>query len=318
MNFVETKLYFTVPPMSIRYFNRIKSLENDVKTKLDTATLYIICRREVPTIRCLEHSIIEDDLTEETKSLDRFVSLSIEMKRTGFKTEAVYFLPKFVNKKEFTSSIATTSVEEMVFYGSRNIGGFRCKDDISPLITYEVLYVGQCTDELLTRRFRAHHALQKMLIEEDVISRKNDKSDELLIIPMRIESNTISVLTPGIKEQDWEKAILNSFNFTNKHVTLDAEKALVHNLNPKYNTIQFKNYPLSKDGLSNTDANAFFYSLAEIALLKYENGVIVGCPDDMFSSKIVGDDEGFTTIYNPGEDATTRYFEKIMAEMSSP
>ena len=52
--------------------------------------------------------------------------------------------------------------------------------DFTSAITYEVLYVGECVGEKLTQRFKAHHALQDMLIEEKVISPSFDKSEELI------------------------------------------------------------------------------------------------------------------------------------------
>lgn len=161
----------------------------------------------------------------------------------------------------------------------------------------------------------AHHALQNMLIEENVISRHYDKADELILMPLYVDSDIISILTPDLGEEEFSKVFTNTFDFGNKEVTLDAEKALVHNMNTKYNGIKFLNYPSSKDGLYNTDAYAFSYALAEFAMLKYNDGVVIGCPDIIYASKIVGDDEKFTKIYKPGEDITEKYMPRIMSYM---
>ena len=177
------------------------------------------------------------------------------------------------------------------------------------------MYVGQCVRESLTKRFKAHHALQDMLIEEDVISRQYDKADELMLMPLGIDSNILSVLTPENIERDFVKVFTNDFNFNMKEVILDAEKALVHNMNPKYNKIKYERYPRSRDGLDNIDAHVFSYSLSEFAILKYTDCLVVGFPDDIYASKIVGDDQGFRRVYQPGKDITKKYIPRIMSYM---
>lgn len=312
MNIVESKLYFTIPPLSIRRFNQQKNLK-DRKEEFDRASIYIIGKREVPEIRVLEQSPIEEYLKDVDE--EKYVLLNIEMRESNFKIDCVYILPDSIKKSELISSINEVTVDKIFYYTAHNIGAFGYIGDISALITFEVLYVGQCAGEPLTKRFMAHHALQNMLIEENVISRDYDKADELILMPLYVDSDVISVLTPDLDENEFVKVFTNNFDFGSKEVTLDAEKALVHNMNPKYNKIKFLNYPSSKDGLHKTDAHAFSYALAEFAMLKYNDGVIVGCPDTMYASKIVGDDEGFTKVYKPGENITEKYVPRIMSYM---
>ncbi len=314
MNIVESRLLFTTPPVSIRKFNQQKNLA-ERKPGFDSASLYIIAKREVPTIRVIEHSPIEEYVKDQ--DIEKYVLINIKMHEAGFDVDAAFFLPEGVAKAEFIASINDTSIEEMLACAARKIGFFGCACDITPLITYEVLYVGQCVGESLTKRFKAHHALQNMLIEENVISRKFDKADELILMPLSADSDVVSILTPDCTEDDYLKAFTNSFNFGSKEIVLDAEKALVHNMNPKYNKIKFEKYPQSKDGLHNTDAHAYSYSLVEFAILKYTDGMIVGFPDDMYASRIVGDDEGFTKVYKPGDDITKKYIPRIMSYMGN-
>ena len=312
MNIVESKLYFTTPPLSIRRFNQQKNLK-DRKEEFDRASIYIIGKREVPKIRVLEQSPIEEYLKDVDE--EKYVLLNIEMRESNFKIDCVYILPDSIKKSELISSIKEVTVDEIFCCTARNIGAFGYIGDISSLITFEVLYVGQCVGEPLTKRFMAHHALQNMLIEENVISRDYDKADELILMPLYVDSDVISVLTPDLGEDEFVKVFTNNFDFGSKEVTLDAEKALVHNMNPKYNRIKFLKYPSSEDGLHKTDAHAFSYALAEFAMLKYNDGVVVGYPDTMYASKIVGDDEGFTKVYKPGEDITEKYVPRIMSYM---
>lgn len=82
-------------------------------------------------------------------------------------------------------------------------------------------------------------------------------------------------------------------------------------LNPKYNKIRFKNYPKSEDGLYNTEADVFCYSIAENMILKYANGFVYGPTDSIFASKIIGDKQGDFNIYEPGNGFTRKYAEQI-------
>ena len=60
-----------------------------------------------------------------------------------------------------------------------------------------------------------------------------------------------------------------------KTIFLDAEKALVNALQPKYKEI-YKNYPKSKDGLFQHKLDAFSYTFVDPISLLYDQGAIEG------------------------------------------
>lgn len=153
-----------------------------------------------------------------------------------------------------------------------------------------------------------------MLIEEKVISPSFDKSEELILMPFTINSRMCTMLTGFSSENDFMKAFTGNFDVTPNQISLDAEKALVHGMNPKYNRIRFKNYPFSKDGLYKSDASAFYYSIAENMILKYDAGNIIGCPETTFASSIVGDKDRYTKVFAPGENKTELYIQKWYTE----
>ena len=305
MNFVESRIYYTHVPLSISEFNKVKK-DPEIKACLDNASLYMIAKREVPSISVAENIEIAKLLSDYNS--DEYVTLRIELKESAFEIDVAYILPPDFSKNDFISSLSGITVEDLFFYFRRNFGSLIWLGEIGPLVTYKMLYVGQCVDETLTQRFKAHHALQDMLIEEKVISRDDSNADELYLFPCIIKSNVLSLVNGDSSEIDIYKALTNDFDFGSREIHLDAEKALVHNMNPQYNGIKFLKYPKSDDGLSNTDANAFCYSISEFGIFQYENGLLMGCPNDKYASKIVGDAEGLTKIYNPGEDVTKRYF----------
>lgn len=330
-NILETKLYLTHAPLSIKDFNRTKKepeLSRE-KESLDNASLYIIGKREVPLFiprreisneSCL---IIDVEVGKESFRIMIYASSNSKYSLNGFagiKTEPEglekaqkVWLFAFNDRGEAVPRIGFT-FDELIYYCDNDLFQIIVLDDFTSAITYEVLYVGEAVEEKLTQRFKAHHALQDMLIEEKVISHNFDKSEELILMPFTIDSYMCKMLTGFSTENDWIKALSGDFDVTPKQISLDAEKALVHGMNPKYNHIRFKNYPFSKDGLYKSDASVFCYLIANNMILKYGTGNIIGCPETTFSSSIVGDNDGYTKVFVPGENKTKRYAEKWYAE----
>ena len=306
MNLVESNIFYTFMPLSISTFNKVK--ENpETQAELNKASLYLIAKREVPIISVIDKSELTKELTAYSK--DQYVLLRIELKIASYQIDAAYIFPPEINKDEFIADLSAITIEDLLFWNTRGYGSFLWRGEIGPICTYEMLYVGECVGEDLTTRFKAHHALQDILIEERAISPDFDRTEEIILFPCAISSNTISSINKESSAKDIRKMITNSFNFGMKEVTLDSEKALVHNLTPKYNSIIFKNYPESADGLYNTDANAYSYYISELSMFKYDTGILQGCPNPLYASTIVGDKEGHTTIYGPGEKKTWNMFD---------
>lgn len=330
-NLLETNLYLTHAPISIKDFNHIKKAPElwHEKERLDNASLYIIGKREVPVFvprremsneQCLildvevgkaSFHIFIPALKNPKYSLNGFAGIKTEPE--GLEKAQKVWLFAFNDKGEAVSSIGFT-FDELIYYYSNDRFRIIMQGDFISAITYEVLYVGQSVEEKLTQRFKAHHALQDMLIEEKVISPSFDKSEELILMPFTIDSHMCSMLTGFSSEDDWMKAFIGDFDVTPNQITLDAEKALVHGMNPKYNHIRFKNYPFSKDGLYKSDASVFYYSIAENMILKYDAGNIIGCPKTEFASSIVGDKDKYTKVFAPSENKTELYAKKWYAE----
>lgn len=334
-NILEINLHLTHAPISIKDFNRIKKapvrnheLWNE-RESIDNASLYIIGKREVPVFvprreisneQCLildvevgkaSFRIFIHALTNSKYSLNGFAEIKTEPE--GLEKAQKVWLFAFNDKGEAVSNIGFT-FDELIYYWSKDWFQIIMPDDFTSAITYEVLYVGECIGEKLTQRFNAHHALQNMLIEEKVISPSFDKSEELILMPFTIDSNMCSMLTGFSSEDDWMKAFIGDFDVTLNQITLDAEKALVHGMNPKYNHIRFNNYPFSKDGLYKSDASVFCYSIAENMILKYDTGNIIGCPETAFASSIVGDKDKYTKVFAPDENKAEWYAKKWYAE----
>lgn len=325
MNFLESKLFFAAAPVSIRKFDKYKKECPEVYQR---TSMYMIVKRAVPSIRVVNNDELSDfleirgikerDNKEYAKQLEMYIrdgkaaALDIVQSCSNKRLKGVYKYPKDIFTNHSISLRQDVELEEIMYYSSQGMGTFWARGDIIPFLTYEVMYVGQCVDEPLAVRFKAHHALQDMLIHEDVISKEHSNSDELVIFPLYSESNTVSILTGDLEMDDWNKALSNDFSFGPKDIDRDCEKALVHSMSPKYNCIKFKKYPMSSDGLYNSDADVYCYTINENIILKYNNGLVYGASDDMYASRIIGDKIDKTvTIYAPGEDYIQKYTDRI-------
>lgn len=217
-NILETNLHLTHSPISIKDFNRIKKspvLNTELwreKESLDNASLYIIGKREAPVFvprREIsdEHCLILDvevgkasfrifipALTNPKYSLNGFAGIKTEPE--GLEKAQKVWLFAFNDKGEAVPNIGFT-FDELIYYASNDLFHIEIQGDFTSAITYDVLYVGETVREKLTQRFKAHHALQDMLIEEKVISPSFDKSEELILMPFTIDSYMCSSVMEG-------------------------------------------------------------------------------------------------------------------------
>ena len=242
MHIIDSYLKLASAPLSVRKFQNLDDC--DKKERFEHANLYIIAKREVPRIHVIQEGIAIIP-NEERISIPLGISLGEEI------IDAFLILPSEIDREvdiqEILNWVMSLEFDEIRFWAEHGSGSIRYKfagyDSIYHLMTYEVLYVGQCVSESLSKRFKAHHALQDMLINEKVISKDFDKSEELMILPFMENWDIVSILNPNIStENDYLKIISNDFSFDSKDIAKDCEKALVHGMNPKYNKIRFTNY----------------------------------------------------------------------------
>lgn len=334
---LETRLFLTHPALSIRDFNQIKKatfIDQELskrKEYIDRASLYIIAKREVPVIipqRKLSNPsnlvfdieigkntfrLIVPALFNKKYSLNGFAGVKTNPENLE-KAQRISIFSKDCNGNAINTVDFT--FDELLYYNRNNELILMIEGNFIPAITYEVLYVGECVKENLSHRFKSHHALQDMLIEEKAISSEFDKSDELILLPFNVDSYISTMITGYEPEEELEKVIIGDFDITGEQINLDAEKALVHGMNPKYNCIRFKKYPFSKDGLYKSDVNLIVYYLAENMILKYDSGSIIGCgcSEQNYGSAIVGSNDGFTNIFSPGENYSEHYAKEWYTE----
>lgn len=59
-------------------------------------------------------------------------------------------------------------------------------------------------------------------------------------------------------------------------IVADAEKAYIHIVKSKYNSVKYKDYPLGKDGLYNTGLTRYGYAIGEDITFITDTQEIVG------------------------------------------
>jgi hypothetical protein len=151
------------------------------------------------------------------------------------------------------------------------------KGDLRDFTNYYVHYVGKATEQDIWKRLTGHEKLQDILSLESPMTYGSLPTHEIVILPFRFLNN-LQIHTIGDNSDANE--IVDSFmgrNFPKRRtIFLDAEKALIKAMHPKYNIELFKNYPESKDGLNHRKYNSLSYTIMDPITLSYEKGEIEG------------------------------------------
>lgn len=321
-------LKLSYSPMTVYEFDQAKSLETfdiDIFEALKSTKIYIIAKRKLPIMEFAE-PFSSNKVTIKVKNEDEdnylLFSFSKENNKclfgegiTGIKLGSnlqrckEWYTDGFIPRNDkFPFQAITFYKENDKFFLNANFDRFwhlysnnriylsDLKGNIEPFITYEVLYVGKCDNEHIFDRFKQHHALQKLLTRENIIPKDYDKVNDLMILPFSVESEVVTVINGYSDERAFMESMLGQFPFSNQNIILDAEKALVNALSPKYNKIQFKNYPKSKDGLYNKNLSLINYSIHENIILQYGENYICGDVNGINSTVLCVDGKDFQIV----------------------
>ncbi|MGI4886485.1 MAG: hypothetical protein ACRYFR_16130 [Janthinobacterium lividum] len=148
---------------------------------------------------------------------------------------------------------------------------------ISDFTNYQVHYVGKATDQRVWKRLTGHDTLQDILSLENPIAIDSLPTHEIAILFFAFRDNLhIQRFTNESDESEFADFVLGNNFPEQKTIFLDAEKALINIMMPKYNKELFKNYPKSKDGLYKNSYEQITYSFIDPITLNYELGQIRG------------------------------------------
>lgn len=160
---------------------------------------------------------------------------------------------------------------------------------IEDFIKYKVHYVGKATEQNVWKRLTGHATLQEILSLEFPLHFGTLPTHEIAILFFKFY-DSIKIHTVGVEDEITED-VINSVLGKNlpseKTISLDAEKALINAMQPKYNKEFYKNYPKSKDGLYKFDLDGYSFRIHSHVILEYDDGSIRGFPNPIQSDAIV-------------------------------
>ncbi|MBW2737943.1 MAG: hypothetical protein JRE64_03645 [Deltaproteobacteria bacterium] len=155
--------------------------------------------------------------------------------------------------------------------GHPSIGGLTNYRDFTK---YYLHYVGisKKEDSLTRLVVKPHDKRIRILSNESPECHGSRVTDETVLFFFRVEP--LRVTTIHTDEEINE--LINGIVFDNQRIIADSEKAFVHILESKYNTIRFSEYPKGKDGLYGTCLKRYGYVIGEDISFVTDSQDIVG------------------------------------------
>ncbi|MEI6265834.1 MAG: hypothetical protein WCP74_12065 [Sphingobacteriia bacterium] len=149
--------------------------------------------------------------------------------------------------------------------------------NIHDFTKYYVHYVGQATKQDIWKRLTGHDKLQDILSLEYPLIYGSLPTHEIAILLFCFKDN-LQMQTFGNDSNVDElvDSLMGKNMPEQRTIFLDAEKALINAMLPKYNDELFKSYPKSSDGLYKHNYNSISYSFTDPITLVYDKGEIQG------------------------------------------
>ena len=293
-----------------------------MKQDMDDAHLYIIAKRKLPimTLNSFNSDIVCMNVVAENNSSpieliirasdnpevfpSGFYSIKTASNLVGVPPEEKFhyfsLASGYGDNEDGYNFDFHTNFDRLVHLAHHGLFNIKINGDIKPFITYEVLYVGQCAKQHITKRFKIHHAISLIMGNETIVPKDHDKNEEIIIIPFKVNSIEMTSITSNSSKDDICKVIKASRGTvvaSDNDYVRDCEKALIRALNPKYNEKKFLNYPRSEDGLYKYDFDSIGYVIDEDIILSY-NGLNKIYGGSMGKSIIlVKDNEDFSIVH---------------------
>lgn len=288
-NLLINRLELADSPTSFFIFEKLKEGEkSNVQNILQESCLYMITQRPVITIENLvpnrEECFMKFEIHQKGNSeilkcklpLSKFVNQQINVD-IDYYSEPIRDNNNIRSIKILKSDgicHCWFSAEEFIYRYLRKTIDAEIDGNIGAFLKYKVLYVGKATEQNIVNRLTGHPKLLTILATESPINIGSLLRDEITLLFFKFEDN-LNIQT-GVSIEE----ILNQNLPNQKKIFLDAEKALINALQPKYCKQLYENYPKSKDGLEDCSFDTFSYTFTDIITLESDNREIVGGIDN--------------------------------------
>nr|WP_154891613.1 hypothetical protein [Paenibacillus xylanexedens] len=299
MKQINNILKLSYSPMTIFEFEKFRD-DNDIVNYLNNASIYVIARRTLPIMKLIDADSSKVHLEVSMKGIATKLEIILTQQynktlfkdgltaiRTGNNTkdqDSFHSITLYRDNEEF---ILAANTDRLLHLHSQGLITLLTKGDAEPFLTYDVLYVGQCTEQHIFKRFKSHHALQEILINENIIPENYQMVNDLVLLPFNISSDFVTQIDENMSVEDVEHILTGDHGIEASAISLDCEKSLIKAMNPKYNKTKFSNYPKSKDGLYKYNLNTVSYQIKEEISLCYGGKRIYGDVSLKDASKIL-------------------------------
>lgn len=287
MKYLINVLKLVFPPLSNQEAEWIQD-DPDVQNELKASNLYMICQREETFFEFDERQImlqphnpqfkIKTKYLEDTFTVN--VALMIEelVKKDDdldVEWEVGYKLIRFTNRLS-GEVIHWFTTEKILYDRSINHPIISGLDNYKSFMNYRLHYIGiSKEDDSLTRLIiKPHDKRLRILSNEKQFTDESRLTDELILLFFYIEDTAIRLLDKNNIDE-----FLSGVDYNKIQLICDAEKAFVKILKSEYNTIQYKDYPYSTDGLSELKYDKYGYVIGEDITLSTLKETIRGSKD---------------------------------------
>lgn len=309
-------LELAMPPVCNYDFHLLKN-ETEFQAMVANSTLYIIGQRSEFFINLLEfEGLAEDDLNVifeiRQKGNNSVLKCKMPIYQNNFAKEIgvdIKFYMDYIlgNPKPMSNTLPQSNIRQIIFtYADGRCFGWlsaerflqhylngiwqaQVEGSVNDFLIYRVHYVGKATEQEVWKRLTGHSTLQQILSLEYPFHYESLPTHEMAILFLK-HRDSINLHTIDNEDAITDKMIdsLLSRNLPDpKTITLDAEKALISAMQPKYNKEFYRNYPRSKNGLYPYNLDAFTFRILSPLILQYGDNEIVCMPDTQHADSIV-------------------------------
>lgn len=324
-HFMERKSLFNqlelgYAPLTAYEFSIVKNDEL-IGRALEYASLYIIAQRPVITFEnvnvdlysyCLIFEIHQKDNPNILKGKLPLIQKAVGSNENDTIAVAFNYFDKSIQQKKIPMfnlhgfSLVQVIGEEnkfLLWFSPEKLlqnwwkGNIDCEleGDFRSFTKYKVHYVGKATKQSILKRLTGHSTFQDILSLESPVTDKQLPANEIVILPFEFQDNLeFQVFGEESSIQSMASALAGENYPKQEKVFLDAEKALIKAMLPHYNKELFSKYPVSRDGLYDSNYNSVVYTFIDPITLKYNEGEICGGLSYLGGdSIIVTDNKGF-------------------------
>lgn len=256
--------------------------DGELKPTLSDSRLYMICQRKELLFEIRETRISNDSLQFDLVCGDvRANNVQLPLLQFTVKNGAMLVKagPKII--KIFEQSEGSKEVlrywytpDKLLFHYWRNELELLNPPQYRQFLDFKLHYVGiSKTHDSLQRLYdTAHQGRSKILTLEKPMREGANISDEVTLLLFDFDVSELQ--STGGEKND----IDDLFAPLPDKITViaDAEKAFVKLLNPKYCDQKYQNYPLSIDGLYNTDLSKYLFTINDPIAIRTDSGVFYG------------------------------------------